>query len=493
MASGWTLRSTASLDHVAAEFGLQTEALDAIFGFPRREVAARLPLVPGCPDDQALYWQRDFEAIDVFYAAIGSRQLAMPCPYGLNPAPVPVRHGLNLPSLGGTFATTQLWVFGQGEQQFVAAGCAIYPRITQLLLPARRLLIWYPPYRQAAEALASAADGLVATCAQLLPLDAELPVVCGVDMVVNYGHQLLNHLAGLQRLLDSGLAAAPAEIWLHGLEFFAPVETLFPELAGRCRRFATRAEFCAAANRLPGRFQLLGSCFFPQALRQRVLQQLPAAPEPSESDLSEPEPSAPVLVVTLRGGSRRCLNLVDVVAALAAALHGVDARARVILDGFVLAEGAIRHQSNVATLLAGPPPLALQEELEQAAAMAERLPAGMLLANTLGQSMHRSLELLRQATCYFAHVGTLQHKLSYLLDLPGLIHGPAAQLRSREAGHWFQQGRHTPLFLAPEEVDDAGDSDSDSNSAGDSTAMLHDYTILDPAAVAERFVRELLL
>ena len=48
------------------------------------------------------------------------------------------------------------------------------------------------------------------------------PLLIGVmDMTFNYGHQLMNHLSGLERLLEQAVAAdSMQELWISGVEFF---------------------------------------------------------------------------------------------------------------------------------------------------------------------------------------------------------------------------------------------------------------------------------
>jgi hypothetical protein len=112
----------------------------------------------------------------------------------------------------------------------------------------------------------------------------------------------------------------------------------------------------------------------------------------------------------------------------------------------------------------------------------KRLPRGAVSLNTVGRSMFESLNALFTATCYFAHVGTLQHKLGLLLRLPGVVHGPKLQVSGPEGGPYYSEDGVPPLFIPEKAIQDLPTN----SSRGSSFA---DYRIVDLTFVTESLSR----
>ena len=113
----------------------------------------------------------------------------------------------------------------------------------------------------------------------------------------------------------------------------------------------------------------------------------------------------------------------------------------VILDGWVLPDSQVIMKSKLATIWLNKFHRdAIFADLEVARKIADHLPTGTLVANLIGSSMTTSLRRLRNIDAYFSHVGTLQHKISFVSGSQGVVHGPKSQLKSPDSGH-FQADR----------------------------------------------------
>jgi hypothetical protein len=304
-------------------------------------------------------------------------------------------------------------------------------------------------------------------------------VVAVIDMSDNHGHQLVNTLPAAERLLTSGALAHVNECWVVGGEFFGPIEAIFPEFTGRVRRIASRWQVAAVlAERPVLAFGIGSSCGQPLLIaRLRQAARL-AAPQP----VLDPRPDV-TLAFTLRASGRVCVNLVEVVVACVAALQPHYRRIRVLLDGWVLPESIV---------VAGSAPLALAQhsyhrenvllECALATEIINALPQGVLVRSLVGETMLTSISVLQDADAYVAHVGTLQHKLSFLSGAPGMMHGPREQLLNLEAGAYS-----CAVGLAPElaEADWVEDIDGQAGRG----SRFSDYRIIRPDLMAEALLR----
>ena len=271
-----------------------------------------------------------------------------------------------------------------------------------------------------------------------------------LDMPDNYGHQMLENLSGLQRLADEGLLPSLEELWVTGPEFFGPVEEIFPELAGRVRRFPNRWDLFEPMLRVchRGLFRI-GSNVFQARLRARILAACPVAGRPAERS------GRPLLAVTVRSSGRKCLNLAEAVGALYRSLAPRLPRLGIVLDGWVFPESELVLRSSVATALSDPHRARLMAEMTEAAAIRDALPPHTVVDNLIGLSMRESIGALRSIRCYLSHVGTLQHKLALFSGAGGVVHAPTAQLERIESGPYQSEVGEAPRYLPGEAVADA--------------------------------------
>jgi hypothetical protein len=336
-----------------------------------------------------------------------------------------------------------------------------------VFFPSRQLVV-FDIFRDAAEAVIGSLQSWLSRyrfkgAAPLAAREAP-PVRCIglLDMVTNFGHQAINHLSGVQRVLDFDLLKKVDEFWVCGVLFFGPVESLFPELKDRVRYFSRRWEVANELVHEPCQVIRIGSTYLPSKLRRRIMRKVPPV---------EAGPRPTLLVVTVRTGGRVCLNLPDVVAELYEALRK-SFNFTIALDGWVIPQSAPAAMSSAA----------IRDEMHLAGEIERRLPRGAVSVKTIGRSMLESLNDLYAATCYLAHVGTLQHKLGLLLRLPGVVHGPRPQVSSPEGGPYLSEDGVPPVFVPESAIEDFPTT----SIRGQSYA---DYRIVDLAFITDSLAR----
>ncbi len=302
------------------------------------------------------------------------------------------------------------------------------------------------------------------------------PYIAVLDLIEGHGHQLINHLPALQRLLDEGGGDKVMELWIIGSEFFGPTQAIFPEFTGRIRRFGSRWQVAAALRDsrrlgfllstygLPGKFQ--------NRLRSVAAQAAPRA-------VSAAQARHPLIAFTIRGAGRVCRNLSDVVVQTVSTLLIDYPNLGIVLDGWVLPESRLLALSPQFTAWHSPfYREALNPEFLVATNILNRLPAGVLVRCVIGETMLTSVAALCDVDCYVCHVGTLQHKVSFASKAAGVIHGPSRQLMHPEHGHFCAERGYAPVILSPDAVQDIA-------VVSDRGERFYDYVITDINAVID--------
>lgn len=155
-----------------------------------------------------------------------------------------------------------------------------YGRITHIILTAERTVI-YDLDRYSAPLLAEQLIHHADAFRQAAESSARQgrPCIVGIiDFLNNHGHQLINQLSGLQRIIEEVDLSSIDEFWLSGVEFFAPAERLFPEIAAKVRRFRRPWDMYAnliAGNHLPLK---IGSNIFRRTVADRIRESLAGRP-----------------------------------------------------------------------------------------------------------------------------------------------------------------------------------------------------------------------
>jgi len=101
------------------------------------------------------------------------------------------------------------------------------------------------------------------------------------------------------------------------------------------------------------------------------------------------------------------------------------------------------------------------------------------IAQFVGRPIHESIAVGRHAGFYFCHHGTVQHKVGWFSDIPGIVHCNRDVLQIRPA-HWVQQQSEVaalPVYLPIDLIAQAGPNQDED----ELHAHLHheDYRIVD--------------
>lgn len=317
---------------------------------------------------------------------------------------------------------------------------------------------------------------------EVSPVD-DVEVVALTSGVENFAHQIWNTLSGFERqvgLLSEG-SAYDSIIWF-GSEFFGPLKTIFPELAGSPeeKRPARGRSPEINANK-PALAFTVGDLVIRQGMRRRldrVLQQR----HPSEQELALlsklDAASGPVIWLGLRQGDkswdgqdRHIPRMLDLIAE-----EFPDAR--FIIDGFSEPDGLDYVSSRWAVYIRS------IEGLVDGVRRATKAETYSMI----GLSMLGAISLARKADFYIAPIGTSQHKVGWFCDAPGVVYCSSAWKRlsgDRMPGASEVEGGTAPVFYYGDPIEG-----NNKRTVFDRRSNLENFAI-DPVAFADFIVKQM--
>lgn len=427
--------------------GLDASILRSIFfGYP--EGVDPPPNLAGAPPATAHTFSREYGALGWNRRAILSGRLAFPDP--TRPGELAEVLESRVAEHRGALPFEQVpvfhrTIFSDGTEAWICCYSAT-GRVTQVLIPSRK---WCAHYggQSTAEAVI---DSLGAVRTATNKERSERTVFVG-ELLNNFGHQALNVLSGLERVVDR--LPPSADIVLIGRPDFLDIFSLFPGLQSRSTRLVNRWDLSGYLR--PGDTVVRIEDVQPSERALDAVENLAARKAPAKPV------SRPILAVTVREVSRRCLNLPEVVGKIVEQLRLTYPDLGVVVDGWVLPEAdGLDDLSRVSTTV----------DLRAVEDVRARLPGSTFAGTVVGTRFLDSVSNLSGAHAAFVHVGTLQHKYGLFTRAQTVVHGPASQLAYQEPAAFAGTGRPLPHFLSPHQVRDVRESEQDRRS---------DYEIVD--------------
>lgn len=291
---------------------------------------------------------------------------------------------------------------------------------------------------------------------------------------VHIGHQLWNELSGLDRFVTDETAVAaggPRCEWIvlnggDGIELYGPIDTLFPELAGRVNRRLHDHDDLARYAYNEGVFILRVTREFVSAgLRQRI--QRHVAGLPAARRVAESVPvvrDAPVILFGLRVENRTVVDLGEFLTQFIAMIAGRHPGAVVVFDGHNAPSEADdgRVIGSHGERFAGRSPADVEHELVAALRTAfADLP--VTIADTIGRPISASLAWASASDCFVSIWGASLAKYRWVCNTPGYVLTGRTNLLHRGDLHIYDDPKYmqdpSPLLFAdPELVTDVPDA-----------------------------------
>lgn len=275
--------------------------------------------------------------------------------------------------------------------------------------------------------------------------------LCALVDSNHFAHHLWEDLSGLARLLGAG-EIGRVESLVVASEPLGPISTLFPEIPAHKIEHADYPGLIGDAM-ARGRCLIRFGCLtISPELAERIW--LGACALAGEGVVARAAALRvdcwPVLWVTVRTGNRTWVSQIEGIAHIVNALYAEYPRLGLILDGYSIPCGRprIAAQEERATL---------RDERSCIAQILTRLSPGIVSTSTVGLSMSVAIVFARSADIYLAHHGSLQHKVAWIANCPGLVHsnrGVLAGPLDRYPGLFAREDARLPVYLAPALVED---------------------------------------
>lgn len=451
------------------EIGISHDAVSRILlGRP----GANPPALMSCPNVARVFTIREYNACNITYDALVNDPMKVGDPVTGEDATCVQTF---LPADWKRASAPLFKSFQGGGREFGLAFLGIISRVTHIIIPDKNCVICDLDSKSAEYAW----DEFMRAPVPTLQVNVRPKRVGIVDMVLNYAHQAMNHLSGIQRLIECDAADGLDEIWVSGTEFFGATQRVFPDLAAKIRH-VRQADLSAAMEGCEA-FKI-GSNVMSAGLRNRLLRlanaahprQLPAAVD-----------HYPIVAFSVRVQGRRCLNLAEVIQQIVDHLLIKHPRLGVILDGWSFPETALAAGSNIITSMSDRHLNNMRQEAKQVEMICANIPSETVIQILTGMPLLQAISALQSVDAYVAHVGTPQHKIGWFTNARGVVHGPTAQLSP-----WLDTGTYcSEVGFPPDGLSVSCVTDTEVETSRGPT--FYDYTINDVGGIIdalERFI-----
>ena len=434
-------------DVALPELGFSDDALTGIFLWAEGR-SSQPTLLNNIPTEAEVFIRREFRAADFSFDNMQNDVISCPDIWTgkiINASDVILGLDTSDPPL---HFLPIFYRFNGSRDEFWLVNHGTYGRVTHVIVPAQQLVIFDLARATAPQLLRSLINAIRGAGTRSMS-SAPRKRIGLLEMPMNFGHQLINNLSGLQRLLELELEDKLDEIYVIGKEFFDGVQILFPEVSRKIRKWPDVKAFSRQHLAAGHQIFRLGSNVFTRSLYDRLI----ASGRKRFANIG-PIADSPLLAVTVRTSGRRCTNLAETIGIAYRQLVTDFPGLKILLDGWTFPDGDIPISSHVAAALSPQYQKRLTAEMDLARAISERLPSGVIAGNVIGHGISESILEIGKIDAYFTHVGTLQHKLGFFCNATGVIHGPRQQLSKVDTGHYQTETGFSPLFLSPDSVRD---------------------------------------
>jgi hypothetical protein len=250
----------------------------------------------------------------------------------------------------------------------------------------------------------------------------------------NFAHHFWNELSALERLVETRAPSDPPPRLIAAREPLGRLETIFPEISGWRidREGACRG---GLVNDPETFFVNLGGFRISSKLRQRIVQHAEAiAAETTKCLIKEVRKrESPVFWLSVRTSKPTFVNQRDVLVAISRLLLAKFASCTIMFDGFSIPED---HEIASVDMKEFYKSMTKKDNYSIGEIIGEvlegiNLKEQQFLHNISGLTVSESIALAQTASTYFCHLGTIQHKIGWTANKPGIIHGNRTILASK--------------------------------------------------------------
>jgi hypothetical protein len=277
------------------------------------------------------------------------------------------------------------------------------------------------------------------------------PSVCALVDNSHFGHHLWNDLTSIDKIIERDRTHQIDEIIVQS-EPFGPIEAIFPSLVGES---IVRCKPKQLAQRIMIQNLFLVR-FGGNVISNRVIEGLFRAAdnictvEVKEQAIRMRQECWPILWATVRTGNRTWMSQSEGIAKIANDLYSAFPRLGLIIDGFCTPHDQpaipVEEQNRI-----------IAEEVACVELVKGILDKAISFRVNVGRPLPESVIFARITDIYFVHNGSLQHKIGWLANCPGLVHSNTSDLNESSGRLRASRARSNPVvprYLDPATVVD---------------------------------------
>lgn len=278
---------------------------------------------------------------------------------------------------------------------------------------------------------------------------AEKPKTAVLIKTSHFAHHFWNELTGIHRLCEANLLDQVDQFFVTE-EPMGNLDQMFAEIPPEKITRTQLSEVGNAAIEHNYFFASLGGCLIKEDLANRLYQYALGCCSPTVKTEIDAARSShfPLLWVSLRVGSRTWLSQTSGIAKIANRLAEQFPSLGLVIDGFSLPENCEDvdvYQEYI------------QREQTAVSEIRSLLSPSIQVYDLVGCTMHENIVWAHAIDLYLAHQGSIQHKVGWTANKPGVVHTNTLMLQKPlpvRPGCWERENVVMPAYVPQDQVTD---------------------------------------
>lgn len=267
---------------------------------------------------------------------------------------------------------------------------------------------------------------------------------------IPFGHNLWNELSGIYKLVNTG-SISQVDKFLVIDEPFGPIEQIFPEIPSEKIQRLQRSQVNETI--LKNNYFCLrsGFNFIKEDLANRVYQtslKLCSSDFITRVEKAKNKHSL-LLCISIRLNNRTWISQTEGIVKIINNFSEHFQNLGVVIDGFSLQYNSLIN-SSVEKII--------EEQKKTVSTIQSLLQTNVTVYNTVGCMLYESIVWAYSIDLYLAHHGTIQHKIGWTANKPGVVHTNKQTLCQKRFSDlpvfWARENTQVPIYIPENHITD---------------------------------------
>ena len=239
----------------------------------------------------------------------------------------------------------------------------------------------------------------------------------------NFSHHLANEIEAFSRFTEKSLIDKIDEFWMVR-EPLGRIDTIYPEISANIVKRIANANVLAKVFDEQAFVIKVGDKYVSDTLRKRVHKAALQNCQPRIIELASQARKSclPLLWISIRLVNRTCTNQVDAFSQIILRLLREYPQLGVVFDGFSLPVDFFENNQYQTFDYSEENINNINKVVEEVSTNVKRERPSLKIFNTTGCSLYESIIWAHVVDFYLCHHGTIQHKIGWLTNKPGVVH-----------------------------------------------------------------------